>query len=136
MKWQIWNKRDEILTPSGQTFTAAEWMERYPAAATVDYVISAGVVNGAEMLQYDALVSSYEAAGCDWSDADILAAIGVQHVSTKPEHLAYMEKWEELQQAAAAAAAEQAAAADRMLSARIAGALEDLVVLNMPDMVE
>ena len=29
-RYQIWNKTDDIITPSGAQFTAAEWADRYP----------------------------------------------------------------------------------------------------------
>ncbi len=32
MRYQIWNKTDDIITPSGAQFTATEWANRYPWA--------------------------------------------------------------------------------------------------------
>ena len=29
-RYQIWNKTDNIITPSGAQFTASEWADRYP----------------------------------------------------------------------------------------------------------
>ena len=48
-RYVIWNKTDDVYTPSGEKFTAQEWIERYPIAEldSVKVVCAGGVLNGA-----------------------------------------------------------------------------------------
>lgn len=47
-KYQIWNKTDSIITPSGAQFTAEEWANRFPWVKLpgVKMIISGGPING------------------------------------------------------------------------------------------
>lgn len=80
-RYQIWNKTDNIITPSGAQFTAQEWADRYPWAKLpgVKMVISAGPINGGCALEYGATVAHYKKAGAaitgDMSDEEVLAVI-------------------------------------------------------------
>ena len=46
-RYQLWDKESQVITPIGEVLTAGQWMERYPAAAAIPYVLAAGEVNGA-----------------------------------------------------------------------------------------
>lgn len=48
MRYQIWNGRDSIITPSGAQFTASEWADRYPWVKLpgAKMIITAGLING------------------------------------------------------------------------------------------
>ena len=49
-RYQLWDKESQVITPIGEVLTAGQWMERYPAAAAIPYVLAAGEVNGARPL--------------------------------------------------------------------------------------
>ena len=114
-KYQVWNKTDNIITPIGEVLSPAQWIERYPVANTLDIVISGGTINGSFFAVYNAFVDTYEKMGCDFSGCvtqqDYLDAIEAFENQPVPEPGVPDET-------------------------RIADALEDLVVLNMPDVEE
>lgn len=47
-RYAIWNKEDDVFTPSGAKFTAAEWKEKYPISEieSVKIVCGGGALNG------------------------------------------------------------------------------------------
>lgn len=80
-RYAIWNKEDMVITPSGEVFSAEQWIERYPVAGvpTIKVVCAKGEINGAFFGTLGAMVEMYEAEGCDFSacetDEEKLAAI-------------------------------------------------------------
>lgn len=84
-RYAIWNKKDEIIVPTGKVFTAEEWMERYPVARLdrITVVCSAGEVNGAFFGTLGQMEQTYEAQGADFSDC-----------TTNEEKLAIIEEFE------------------------------------------
>lgn len=80
-RYAIWNKEDDVFTPSGAKFTAAEWKERYPISTvdSVKIVCGGGVLNGAFFGILSEMVEMYTKSGCDFSacveDQDYLDAI-------------------------------------------------------------
>ena len=99
-KYAIWDKISPIITPSGEVFTAEEWMERYPVAKidTVTIICSAGEINGGFFGTLGQLVTHYESQGCDFSAC-----------TTPEEKLAAIEAFEVERKAAEAEASEAAA---------------------------
>lgn len=81
MRYQIWNKTDNIITPSGAQFTASEWADRYPWSKLpgVKMVISAGPINGGCALVFADLAERAKKAGAaiddGMTDEEVLAAI-------------------------------------------------------------
>lgn len=69
-RYAIWNKTDEVYTPSGERFTAEQWKERYPIAAieTMKIVCGGGVLNGAFFGVLSEMVDMYTKYGCDFSN--------------------------------------------------------------------
>ena len=69
-QYALWNKKDMIITPVGEVFTAEQWMDRYPVARLdhIDIVCAGGEVNGGFFSTLGALVESYESRGCDFSN--------------------------------------------------------------------
>lgn len=117
-KYAIWNKKDPILTPIGEVFTAAQWIERYPVAG-IDYitvVCSAGEINGGFFGTLGQMVQMYAAQGCDFSNA-----------STNEEILETIEAFED---------AQNAPSTDPTAEERIAAALEYQVMTSLPDAEE
>ena len=81
MRYQIWNGTDEVYTPSGDTFSAGEWANRYgwvkrPGAKMV---ITAGVVNGGCALEFESFKQACKSQGAaitdSMTDEEVLAAI-------------------------------------------------------------
>lgn len=114
-KYQIWNKTDDIITPIGEVLSAEQWMNRYPMARTLDIIIGGGTINGSVCMEYTQTVDMYEKMGCDFSECE-----------SQQDYLDAIEAFENDMNDGIVVDNQQ----------RIADALEDLVVLNMPDMDE
>lgn len=118
-RYQVWDEVSDVITPSGEVFTADEWIVRYPMAMKpeVKLVISGGVINGAFCGELNTMINAYEANGCDFSncieDQDYLDAIELfEDEFSKPQE-GYVDPNE-----------------------RIAAALEAIVMLSLPDVEE
>lgn len=116
-RYQIWDEVSHVITPSGEVFTADEWMVRYPMAALpeIKLVIAGGTINGAFCGEFSSMVDMYEKMGCDFSncveDQDYLDAIEAfeDYVNTPVE------------------------SNEPTVEERIAAALEAQVMLALPD---
>lgn len=81
MKYAIWNKKDNILTPIGEVLTPKQWIERYPIAGvdSITVICAAGEINGAFFGTLGSMVEMYEKQGADFSacttDEEKLAVI-------------------------------------------------------------
>lgn len=81
MRYQIWNKTDDIITPSGAQFTAQQWADRYPWVKLpgVKMVITTGPINGGCAMEFGATVAHYKKAGATitdgMTDEEVLATI-------------------------------------------------------------
>lgn len=79
--YQIWNKTDDIYTPSGDHFTAAEWEARYPWVNIpgAKMMITTGIINGGAAMEFEATKAHCRSMGAaisdEMTDAEILAAI-------------------------------------------------------------
>lgn len=71
IKYAIWDKQSPIFTPSGEVFTAEQWIEKYPIAAfdSIDVICSAGEINGAIFGTLGQMVEMYQNDGADFSTA-------------------------------------------------------------------
>lgn len=80
-RFAIWDKKSDVLTPSGEVFTAEQWMARYPVARldSITVLCSAGEINGGFFGTLGQMVQVYESEGADFSscktDEDKLAVI-------------------------------------------------------------
>lgn len=127
-RYAIWNKKDEIIVPTGKVFTAEEWMERYPVARLdrITVVCSAGEVNGGFFGTLGQMVQMYEAQGADFSAC-----------KTDDEKLAVIEafdeaKEQEQKEASANAISNEGLTATSLAS--IAASLEYQNMLTLEDM--
>lgn len=113
-RYQIWNKKDKIITPVGEILTAEQWIDRYPMAAELDIIIGGGAINGSVCMEYTTTIDMYRSMGCDFTGC-----------VSKQDHLDAIEAFED----------ERNKPKEDYVSdeTRIADALEDLVVLNLPD---
>lgn len=98
-RYAIWNKKDNVYTPSGERFTAEEWIDRYPIAEleSVKIVCAGGELNGAFFGILSEMVALYTKAGCDFSaceaDQDYLDAIeAFEDEMNKPSNEATAEE--------------------------------------------
>lgn len=68
-RYAIWDKTSHVICPSGELFTAEQWMDRYPASRldSITVVCAAGEINGAFFGTLGQMVQMYEAQGCDFS---------------------------------------------------------------------
>jgi hypothetical protein len=80
-KYAIWNKTDNVYTPSGRKFTPAEWIAQYAYIDSPNAipVVASGVLNGAFSGELNTLKAMAEQQGADFStcktNEEILAAI-------------------------------------------------------------
>lgn len=113
-RYQIWNKTDNVITPIGEVLTPEQWISRYPMAATLDIIIGGGVINGSCCMEYTSFKDMYDHMGCNFSNCE-----------TKQDVLDTIEAFEdEMNKPVEVGISDET---------RIADALEDLVVLQMPD---
>ena len=123
MRYAIWNKKDNIITPVGEVLTAEQWIQRYPVAGIddIDIVCSAGVINGGFFGVLAQMVQMYENNGCDFSSC-----------TTAEEKLQAMEDFDKAAaEAAAAAAANREASTDEVTAASLASIAASLEYQNM-----
>ena len=69
-RYAIWNKKDTILTPIGEVFTAEQWISKYPIAGveTIKVVCGGGEINGSVFGTLGSMVETFTKAGCDFSN--------------------------------------------------------------------
>ena len=117
MRYIIWDKISDVKVPTGKVFTAEQWKEKYPIANMegVDIVCGGGTINGKIFAVYDDFVENWRNQKCNFDGC-----------VTKQDYLDRIEEFEDERN-------NQAVLDD---NTRIADALEDLVVLNMPDVEE
>ena len=112
-RYQIWNKTDEVITPIGEVLSPEQWLERYPMGRKLDLIIGGTAINGSVCMEYSSTIEMYRSMGCDFTGC-----------ITKQDHLNAIEAFEDEMNKPSNTTPDQT---------RIADALEDLVVLNMPD---
>ncbi len=115
-RYQVWNKTDNVITPIGEVLTPEQWLEKFPMGRVLDLVIAGGTINGAFCGEYTSMIDMYEKQGCDFTGC-----------VTQQDHLDAIEAFEDAQNVPTDVTPDET---------RIADALEDLVVLNMPDVEE
>ena len=123
MRYAIWNKKDNIITPVGEVLTAEQWIQRYPVAGVdgIDVVCSAGVINGGFFGVLAQMVQTYENNGCDFSSC-----------ATAEEKLQAMEDFDKAAaKATAEAAANREASTDEVTAASLASIAASLEYQNM-----
>lgn len=136
-RYVLWDLHSNVITPSGEIFTAEQWNARYPSAQVIAHVMSGeempqGYVSGALMQSYSSMKQMYAQMGCDFTG-----------IADGQDVLDKIEQFEDQQTAEREAAEKKSSEAEAEAYARsiednqrIADALEDLVVLNMPDAPE
>lgn len=113
-RYAIWDKETDVITPIGEILTPEQWIKRYPVAAKLTTVCSAGDINGGFFGVLSQMKLMYENDGADFSEA-----------TTDEEILEVIEAFEDERNAQPVD--EGPIVTDET---RIADALEDLVVLQ------
>lgn len=111
-RYKIWDKSEQIITPVGEVLSAEEWMERHPISKIFDIIISGGAINGSVCMEYNQTIDIHKRMGVDFSNCE-----------TQQDYLDAIEAWEDAQ-------SKITVISDQT---RIADALEDLVVMQLPD---
>lgn len=119
-RYQIWDKVSNVYTPSGNMYTAEEWINKYkwiniPGMVPV---MSAGNINGAMIADLASMKKNAIAQGCIFTDG-----------MTDEQVLEAIEAWEN-QKSEEAKIAAQEAAATPTAEERIAAAMEYANLLN------
>ena len=119
-RFALWDKKSPVITPSGEVFTAEQWMDRYPVARLpeVDILCSPGQSNGAFFGTLGQIMESYE------------GQIDFSSYETAQEKLDAIEAFMDVQQQEANDRVEEPPITPEE---RIAAALEYQVLLSMPD---
>lgn len=114
-RYVIWDEVSDVYTPSGEVFSAEEWLNRYPIArlASEYLVISGASYNGGFCMVYSDMVDIYEKMGCDFSECG----------TDMQAHLDAIEAYEDFMNTPV----EEETISD---ATRTADALEDLVLLQ------
>ena len=45
-RYKIYDNKSNVFTPSGEMFTAEQWLERYPWGKVAKMVVGGGIING------------------------------------------------------------------------------------------
>lgn len=98
-RYDIWDKKSDVYTPSGAVFTAEEWLKKYPIAKKDDVIVvcSAGSINGGYFGILDEMKK--RAIGCDFTGC-----------KTPQDELMRIEEFEAAKHSAEVAAREAKAA--------------------------
>ena len=113
MKYKIWNKTDNLITPVGEVLTPSQVIEKYPAAGIegIKFIIADQPISMAVFMEFESTKSAYKQQGAqitdDMTDEEVLEAITL---------------WEETPRVATPTAEE-----------RIASALEFQVMMSLPN---
>lgn len=124
MKYQIWDKTSQVITPSGAVFNAEQWADMYPMAKlpNIDLVIGGGTINGSFCGEYTSMCEMYDKrmknSGLEEYEG------GIPEGLSQRETLDLIEEFEDaINQPVDIVSAQD----------RIAAALEAQVMMAMPD---
>lgn len=102
-RYVIWDEVSDVFTPSGDVFTAEQWLAKYPAARhpQIDLVVAGdSAINGAFCQEYTSFVDVYTKAGCDFTGCvekqDFLDAIEAFEDARNAEQENYISPEERL----------------------------------------
>ena len=124
MKYQIWDKQSQVITPIGEVLSAEEWADRYPMSKIdgIDLVIGGGVINGAFCNEYTSFAQMFDK---EMKESGIEGYENGINGLSKTEVLELIERFED----------DRNKKAKNYVSTeeRIAAALEAQVLMSMPD---
>jgi len=114
-RYAIWDKKSPVIVPTGQVFTAQQWMDKHPAAklGSITVVCAAGEINGGFFGTLGQMTQLYAAQGADFSGC-----------ATEQEKLEVIEAFED---------ALNAPSTEPTTEERTAAALEFIAMSSLPD---
>lgn len=80
-RYQIWDGKSDIYTPSGEKNTPEQWKAKYPWVNIpgAKMIITAGIINGGAAMEFNATRDTYKKMGAaitnGMTDEEVLAAI-------------------------------------------------------------
>lgn len=80
-RYQIWDGKSDIYTPSGEKNTPEQWKAKYPWVQIpgAKMIITAGLINGGAAMEFEATKDTYQRMGANITDSmtdeEVLAAI-------------------------------------------------------------
>lgn len=96
MKYKIWNKTDNMFTPSGEMFTAEQILRKYPLAKVEKFIVCDAPINMGVFMEFEQTKAMYskmildtKAAHPDWAGQSITDSM------TEQEVLNAISFWEE-----------------------------------------
>lgn len=111
-RYAIYDGKSDVTTPVGEVLTAEQWLNRYPWARKAKMIVGGGVINGSVAIVFDDYVEMLKKQGCDFTGCE-----------TDQDYLDAIEAFEDNPPVVETVSDQT----------RIADALEDMVVLSMPD---
>lgn len=122
MKYAIWNKKDNILTPIGEVLTPEQWIQRYPVAGleSITVICAAGEINGAFFGTLGSMVEMYEKQGADFSSC-----------KTAEEKLAVIEAFEDEREQAQREASTTSVSNEELTATSLASIAASMEYQNM-----
>jgi hypothetical protein len=81
MKYKIWDKQENLITPTGKIFTPADVFAEYPASQVpgIKYIIADQPINMAVFMEFEQTKNVYKSIGANitdnMSDEEVLLAI-------------------------------------------------------------
>ena len=76
-RYAIWDKKSNVITPSGSVFTPEQWIKKFPVAGleNITVVCAAGEINGGFFGTLGQMKQQYENMGADFSEASTDEAV-------------------------------------------------------------
>jgi len=68
MKYKIWNKTDELFTPSGDSFAASEVIAKNKLAGVADFIICDAPINMGVFMEFSQTKATYKGMGVPITD--------------------------------------------------------------------
>ena len=90
MKYKIWDKKSNLITPIAEVFTPEQVFEKYPAAKFLDYIVADAPINMAVFMEFTQTKDVYKNMGAVITDTmtkqEVLDAITYfeTHPDTSP----------------------------------------------------
>lgn len=121
-RYAIWNKKDNVLTPSGEIFTAEQWIEKNPIAGldNITIICSSGELNGAFFGTLGTMVEIRTGLGADFSAC-----------KTDEEKLAVIEAFDEAREQAQKEASANAVSNEELTATSLASIAASMEYQNM-----
>ena len=121
-RYAIWNKKDDIITRTGEIYTAEQWIAKHPMFGldNVTAVCAAGETNGSFYIALGDFVNIYTSYGCDFSGCN-----------TDEEKLEAIEAFMDAREAAEAEAVANAKMNENITADSLASIAASLEFQNM-----